>query len=370
MITIAFIVLLVNLFYASLLNGYRKQWSLIRMGRRKEGSELPEVTLIIPFRNERQNLPTIISCLQNLDYPDEKLKLIFVNDHSDDRSENIPELAEIKFRKEVIISNGEGKKAALNAGIEKANTEWIVTTDADVKFDSQWLKKLFSVEHLSEVEMICGMVLIRNNKERSSLLSVFQEMEFDMLQATGMAALAMHQPLLNSGANLAFKKKSWQDLGGYSAHSNILSGDDTFLMFAMQERFGDVIVGNTEAVVETKPSVTWSEFIQQRQRWASKGKYYKNKYVKTVGAIVMLSSLFLPILYFELTIPEIGMILATSIIVRAVTEIRLIRKVSQTTGKSYAIFELIGMSVFYPFFLLFLTLSAPFNKSQWKGRKL
>lgn len=370
MITVAFIVLLMNLFYASLLNGYRKQWSLIRSGRKREESELPDVTLIIPFRNEKQNLPNIISCLQNLDYPVDKLKLIFVNDHSDDGSENIPELAEIKFRKEVIISNGEGKKAALTTGIVKAETEWIVTTDADVNFESLWLKKLFSVDHLSEVEMICGLVLIRNSEEKSSLLSVFQEMEFDMLQATGMAALSMHQPLLNSGANLAFKKKSWQELGGYSAHSIISSGDDTFLMFAMQERFGDVIVGNTEAIVKTKPSGTWHEFIQQRQRWASKGKYYKSKYVRTVGTIVMLSSLFLPILYFVSAVPEIGMILVTSIIARAVTEIRLIRNVSNTTGKTYHIFELIGMSLFYPFFLLYLTLSAPFNKSQWKGRKL
>lgn len=370
MITIAFIVLLMNLFYASLLNGYRKQWNIISVGRKKEESELPDVTMIIPFRNEKQNLPTIISCLQNLDYPVDKLKLIFVNDHSDDGSEHIPQSADIKFRKAVILANGEGKKAALTTGIEKAETEWIVTTDADVNFESSWLKKLFSVDHLSEVEMICGMVLIRNSEENSSVLSVFQEMEFDMMQATGMAALSMHQPLLNSGANLAFKKKSWQDLGGYSAHSNIRSGDDTFLMFAMQERFGDVIIGNTEAIVKTKPSGTWSEFVQQRQRWASKGRYYKNKNVRTVGIIVMLSSLFLPILYFVSAVPEIGMILITSIIVRAVTEIRLIKNVSKITGKTYAIYELIAMSLFYPFFLLSLTLSAPFNKSQWKGRKL
>ena len=303
MITVAFIVLLLNLFYASLLNGYRKQWSLIRSGRKREESELPDVTMIIPFRNEKQNLPNFISCLQKLDYPLDKLKLIFVNDHCDDGSENIPQSATLKFRKEIIAANGEGKKAALSTGIEKAETEWIVTTDADVRFESLWLKKLFSVDHLSEVEMICGLVLIRNSEEKSSLLSVFQEMEFDMLQATGMAALSMHQPLLNSGADLAFKKKSWQELGGYSSHSNIRSGDDTFLMFAMQERFGDVIVGNAESIVETTPSRTWHEFIHQRHRWASKGKYYKNKYVKTVGAIVMLSSLLLPVLYFESSIP-------------------------------------------------------------------
>lgn len=370
MITIAFIALLMNLFYASLLNGYRKQWNLMAEPRINDSHLFPSVTLVIPFRNELKNLPEILKCVKSIDYPAEKLAIIFVNDHSDDGSEKLVVCNDIPFQCEIINSLGSGKKAALTTGIEHASAEWILTTDADVVFDPLWIKKMFSIKNLSEAEMICGMVLLRQTNTKPTMLGRFQEMEFDMLQASAMAALNMHQPLLNSGANLAFKKKTWEELGGYESHSKIMSGDDTFLMFAMHEKFGDVIVGNVSSKVKTNVAPDSKSFLQQRRRWAMKGKYYKSKYVQSVGIIVLLSSILIPFLYFKINDPEIGMILATAIILRAISEIRLITKTKKISGQTYQFVELLGMSLFYPFFLLYLAITAPFNKTEWKGRKL
>lgn len=370
MITFAFIVLLLNMFYASLLNGYRKQWKMIRKTKKVEYDVLPNVTLIVPFRNEKKNLTQLISCINSIKYPSEKLQLIFVDDHSDDESSTIVSAAEIKFSTSVILSNGTGKKAALTTGIELANAEWIVTIDADVIFEPEWLHKLFSVPQLTTTEMICGLVLVRSENRNAGILEQFQEMEFDMLQASGIAALSSHQPLLNSGANLAFKKSAWKEVGGYSSNANISSGDDTFLMFALHEQYGNVIQGNVEAQVKTNVAESWKSFIQQRQRWAAKGRYYKNKYVQTTGAIVVLSSLFIPVFYFFTDIPEIAMTLITTLVLRAFTEVRLVKAFEKTVGKRHAAFALLWMSLVYPFFLLFMTILAPFNKSQWKGRKL
>ena len=43
-------------------------------------------SIIVPFRNEAQNLPACIASLKKLDYPKELLEIIFVNDHSTDAS--------------------------------------------------------------------------------------------------------------------------------------------------------------------------------------------------------------------------------------------------------------------------------------------
>ena len=370
MITLAFIALLFNLFYASLLNGYRKQWSLIRLSNATDYSNLPFATLVIPFRNEAENLPKIVRCIAALNYPQEKLSIVFVNDNSTDEFEKVIRNANCSFNIQLINSDGEGKKAALTTGIMPANTEWIITTDADVEFDSDWITKLFSVKNIDEIEMICGRVLVRSNEVNASWMAQFQEMEFDMMQACGIAALELHQPLLNSGANLAFRKKSWLELGGYEEHSAISSGDDTFLMFAMHKRYGDVIIANAGAKVRTSVARDFKTFLHQRRRWAMKSRYYKNRYIQTTGAIVLFSSILLPVLYFGIAIPEVMMILATSVFIRLVSEIRLVNKITELDGNAYRFGQLLRMSLLYPFYLFFLTVTAPFNKTEWKGREL
>ena len=47
-----------------------------------------------------------------------------------------------QIKTSVIVNTGRGKKAAIRAGIQKANTKWVVTTDADVHFPEKWLESM------------------------------------------------------------------------------------------------------------------------------------------------------------------------------------------------------------------------------------
>ena len=46
-------------------------------------------SIIIPFRNEAENLPNLLKTIAELNYPSELFEIIFVNDASDDHSETI-----------------------------------------------------------------------------------------------------------------------------------------------------------------------------------------------------------------------------------------------------------------------------------------
>jgi cellulose synthase/poly-beta-1,6-N-acetylglucosamine synthase-like glycosyltransferase len=54
----------------------------------KGDQEIPEeiISVIVPFRNEEENIASVYSSLVNQNYPKEKYQIIFVNDSSTDNS--------------------------------------------------------------------------------------------------------------------------------------------------------------------------------------------------------------------------------------------------------------------------------------------
>ena len=94
----------------------------------------PEVTLIIPFYNEEVILKKKIENTSKIKYPKGKLKVLFLNDHSNDRSIQIIKDNTKNFPFNFKIANNEkeqGKPNALNYIFPKIKTEITIITDAD-----------------------------------------------------------------------------------------------------------------------------------------------------------------------------------------------------------------------------------------------
>ncbi len=118
-------------------------------------------------RNEAPNLSAAITSMLAIDYPD--FEVIAVNDRSDDGSaEILDEFARRNPRFKVIhvteLPPGWlGKPHALQAGALASTGEWIVFTDADVRFSPEVLRRALNIavtqkaDHLSlfaKLEMI------------------------------------------------------------------------------------------------------------------------------------------------------------------------------------------------------------------------
>ena len=99
------------------------------------------LSVIIPARNEANNIENLLLDLQKQQYSD--FEVIVVDDHSED---NTLEVVERFIQSNPwcrLLSNlHSGKKAALTLGIESAKGSIIVTTDADCRISSGWLSAL------------------------------------------------------------------------------------------------------------------------------------------------------------------------------------------------------------------------------------
>jgi len=230
-------------------------------------------SIVVPFRNEQENLPRLIEHLNRLKYSPQHFEVIFVNDQSGDSSVEIITRTEINFPHRLLHSPGQStspKKETLQTGINHAQFPYIITLDADAFPDENWLTAYndFLIENPG-TKMIIGPVLISASKR---CLEKLQQTEMFYLQ--GLTAVSAHlgYPLLANGANLLFDKKSFKQTQAYAMHMNYAGGDDIFLLQIFSKQFKGQIryLKSLEAIITTKAHSNFRAWKHQHLRWAKK----------------------------------------------------------------------------------------------------
>lgn len=242
-------------------------------------------SIVIPFRNEEGNIEQLISNLTNQEYLHQNYQIILVDDFSTDNSfeiarkiaENYSLLSIKLFKNEVA-----GKKQALRLGISKSDFDFIITTDADCEHQKQWLSEIASFQETKNCDMIIAPVQISKSK---SLFGKFQEIEFLSLQATTIGTSGIRNPIMCNGANLVFRKTLFFES---NVKDEIASGDDMFLLQSIKSdpEYKIDYLMYSNAIVKTKPAENLKDFFNQRIRWASKTKHYKDKFSIITALIV------------------------------------------------------------------------------------
>lgn len=265
----------------------------------KEITPNTSFTIIVPFRNESENLPILLKSISSLNYPSNLVTVFLVNDDSNDDSEEIIQksIEESNFSIRMIQNNrvsNSPKKDAISTGVKHTTSEWIVTTDADCELPESWLKT-FDVfiqnnrENNHNPVMICAPVIYKSN---GSFIETFQKLDGLSLQTVTMGSFGLNNPLLSNGANLAYRKDAFEQVNGFSGNNHIASGDDIFLLEKIKKAYPKQVafLKSGDCTVYTKPQTSWSQLINQRIRWASKTSKQKNASSIILGLIVFLTN--------------------------------------------------------------------------------
>ena len=370
----AIVFLLLNLGYALLLIYYSRGWKMAirNVPGNVSDNELPHVSVLLPVRNESENISSFIQSLQSQNFPAEKVEWIVVDDHSEEDTWKKLSLINDTRRKIVRLQDAarQGKKAALTAGVHAETSEWIITGDADCKMTENWIRALVTKGVAADAMMVCGLVKV---EDEGRAITAFQAMETAVLQSCGAGSLQNGFPLLNTGASLAFRKSAWLKADGYRQQQHIASGDDTFLMLSFNSFFPGKVVPLvvSDAVVSTRPMQSVMNVIQQRLRWNGKVKHYPVGYIHFVGLLVMGAAIAFVCAFFQFiidrsTVATFGLVF----LLRFIAEWILLRNWGKLTNQFFSLYEIVLMSFFYPLFTLFSLIIRPFVNNSWKGRKL
>ena len=132
-------------------------WLLIKIKNKSriqpsDNSFEPEVTMVIAAYNESAFIEKKIQDCFELDYPKEKLKLLFVADGSND---NTPDIIK-KYSSIQLLYTPErkGKVAAINRAMKYVTTPFVIFCDANTLLNKECIKQI--VKHYTD-EKIGGV---------------------------------------------------------------------------------------------------------------------------------------------------------------------------------------------------------------------
>ena len=351
------------LFIGQLIYGYNR----IKRFSIKEFTPKTSFTIVVPFRNEKENLPNLLHSISLLNYPKELVEIILVDDDSNDswKMEDGRWKFEIRIIKNERKSNSP-KKDAIETAIQVAKNDWIITTDADCLVQKDWLTTFDQYIQENEVEMVAsGVCYVPKN----GFLPAFQNLEFLSLQSATIGSFGIDKPFMCNGANFAYSKAFFKKLNGFQGYETIASGDDVFLLqkavLSTPKKVGFLLA--KESIVATKPVKTWSELFQQRVRWASKSTGYSSVYGKLLALIVFGGNLAW-IMSFLLWL--IGLldqnIFMLFVALKFLIDFILIYKTANFFESRLQ--YVLASSLLYPFFSVSVAMYSLFGKYTWKGR--
>jgi biofilm PGA synthesis N-glycosyltransferase PgaC len=340
----------------------------------KSGNSLHEIliSIVIPFRNEEKNIKGLLKDLVNQNYPERLFEVILVNDHSEDLTNQIikPFCSNHKnFRLIHLQENFYGKKEALETGIRNAAGELIVTTDADCRAGNKWISTIAAYYfEFNKPEMIIGLV---DMKSEDTLYNKFQQLEFLSLIGSGAGAAGILQPIFCSGANLIYKKELFDEYKD-PLIKKLVSGDDTLFMLKLKReaRHEIKLLKSKEAIVYTKPQLTIGEFIQQRIRWTSKAKFYKDYNIIYSSIIVFTLNVSVLISIILIFTHKYYTLYPVLIFGKTLIDFVFMNSILKFFNKKRLLKFLILFQVFYPLYISIIGILGNLAGNRWKNRNI
>lgn len=357
-----YLLILVISVYVFLMIFFWMGFKKVPKSNENSSTEKLSFSIVIPFRNEVENLPIILKSIENLNYPIENFEVILVDDESVDGFR----VASCGFRVLTVVNErltNSPKKDAIQTAIKNSKFDWIITTDADCIVPENWLLDLNNYIENTKKQMVCGPVFFQN---KYVFLFDFQQIEMISLQAATIGSFDFNLAFMCNGANFAYSKNFFYQLKGFDGNEKIASGDDVFLLQKAVKNFPDEVgfLLKKDFKIITNSAENWSELFQQRVRWAGKSKAYSSGFGKFVALTVFLANLAFIISLILLSIGFFEMIIL--LLIKVIADLLL----ANQTARFYQIKikNTLLTALVYPFFSSAVAFYSLFGKYEWKGR--
>ncbi|WP_316851469.1 glycosyltransferase family 2 protein [Pedobacter agri] len=361
-----------TLVYGLLVLTFIKGWRNLKQINISQNEPVTKVSVIVAARDEELNIRRTIDDLVNQDYPKHLTEIIFIDDHSTDRTaEIVASYADsgvklIKLNEDRALNSY--KKKAIQTAIGSCSGDLIVTTDADCKMGVKWLSSVVSFYQEKGYKMISSPVAYFEEK---SLFERLQSLEFLYLIGLGASTIGNKQPSTCNGANLAYEKNTFYEVGGFQGIDDLASGDDELLLHKIAAKYPGKIgfLKNRDAIVYTHAKENLRSFIQQRKRWASKSTRYKNKAIIVLGVFVWIFNLSIIANFVTgLFIPGFLSVTFYQLLVKMILETLFLWDVTGFAQRRRLLVLIPALNVLHILYIVYIGIAGNSGKYNWKGR--
>jgi mycofactocin system glycosyltransferase len=201
-----------------------RQWPKL-----KDLAQLPSVSIVIPVKDRADDLRSCLTSIQALDYPQDKLEVVVVDDGSSDPT---PDVAR-EFGARLIESGAVagGPALARNKGAAIAAGEILAFIDSDCTASTDWLADLLPVFEDPKIAAVGGWV---DGLHHGSALDRYEAVMSSLnLGRREMAGGAGGDTFYLPSCNLLMRKEAFSAAGGFRSEMQV--GEDVDLTWRLRD---------------------------------------------------------------------------------------------------------------------------------------
>lgn len=228
--------------------------------------ELPVYTILLPVYKEDQLIKKLISNLQAIDYPREKLDIKLVIEEDDEMTLNAVHNLDFPAIFEVIIvpfHMPKTKPKACNYGLHFARGKYLTIYDAEDIPDIDQLKKVVTLFNKLPANYICVQSALNYYNRNENFLTRMFTLEYSYwfdYMLPGLDTLNIPIPL--GGTSNHFKLENLLELGGWDPFN--VTEDADIGVRAYERGFRIAVINSTTYEEANNDAFNW---IRQRSRW-------------------------------------------------------------------------------------------------------
>jgi len=356
-----FIILLIGILAVETVVILLWPWSVTKS--RASFPDEPLISILIPVRNEQQNILRCLSSIDRLEYSKEKIEVLIGDDSSTDktvdmiRSESFERLNIKIFR---IPQNNLllAKSRVLDYLFNKARGEYCFILDADMSVSPRWPASLLS-QFSKNVALVNGVTGIGERDFFASLQNwdwLFSQMLIKIFSSLG-------KPITALGNNMGVRRSAYFKIGGFRNLPPAIIEDQMLLTAFIKEGFDIRYSYDSDGYGQSAP-VSAKLFLQQRKRWvtgALKIPYW-------MQAIYFYRISFFPV--FIMGFLQLPLFAAGALVIRILIESTALFLIYRNTKSRTSMLAVIfyDLYLFIAYLSTFVSLALRPQLS-WKGRK-
>jgi cellulose synthase/poly-beta-1,6-N-acetylglucosamine synthase-like glycosyltransferase len=231
-----------------------------------KNADWPVYTVLCPLYREAQVVPQFVQAMQALDYPPEKLQVLFLTEEDDTETRSaIRALALPAHFRILAVPDGKPrtKPRACNYGLIHAKGPYVVIYDAEDIPDPLQLKKAVLAFASHTPDVVCVQAKLNFYNIRQNLLTRWFTAEystwFDLI-LPGLQLAGFSLPL--GGTSNHFRTAALRALGGWDAY-NVT--EDCDLGLRLKRYHMNTVILDSTTLEEANPQL--KNWLRQRSRW-------------------------------------------------------------------------------------------------------
>ncbi len=259
-----------------------------------EYNEMEEgVSVIICAKDEEENLRRFLPLILEQDYPN--YEVIVVNDGSIDNTKEYLDFLKESYphlRTSFVplgATNLSTKKLGISLGVKAAKNELLLFTDADcMPKNDQWIKTMVR-NFTNKTEFVIGYGGYFEQEGFLNKLIKYDTL-FIAMQYLGMAFRG--KTYMAVGRNMAYRKSTFNALGGFVGTLNLKSGDDDLLINKGATKTNVRIETHENSTTWSEPNTRFDAWLNQKRRHLAVANRYTNASKVRIGIEPLTRGLF------------------------------------------------------------------------------